>query len=269
MLQDVFGIEAAGRFWRSLNNSSAAQTYTGLINAISEVLVMRKKVSAWQEGKGAPILGYLVWAALQSNECQYGGEIVCPSVVAYYLAIAEQISRKATGDLNLDWVRTNVDLFNVQWGFPKIAEGMVAYEADLTRFHARFKEAWKVAPTAHRESMPEVYSAFAESFRTLKERILGTPELYFVGRVYGWALLSGVLPSIRVDFRVDGEHCIAYTAGPSTIPPKIYHEVVSYSTMLRMLVDGRDTTGLKDIENECHEVLTKDHQLQIADGLFD
>jgi hypothetical protein len=129
-------------------------------------------------------------------------------------------------------------------------------------------EGWKEVRDYRRDLMPAIYSAFTKAFSVLKVGILDKPMVYFGGRFYAWALLNGVIPSVRVDFRVDGQHYTAFTAGTPCIPRDLWEAMISYSTLFHLLVDGRDSTGLKDIENECYKAITEDNSLPIADDLF-
>jgi hypothetical protein len=247
---DIFGDEGLNILWALIEDSPNAKKYVWLLNDILESLSME---GVRQLGVGG-VVCYFIWVALQGNECRFDGSIKEPSEVAYFSALASQRVGHDAEKFNLEWAQRRVGEFNREWGFSDLETILKRRTEDLDRLQKKIATIWTPEP-ALRDHLLEIFGSLGHSYHVLQKYISTSPQLYFGGRIYSWALLSGNMPSLRVEFKVNDKRYVTFTRGMQSIPPKIWDTIVAYSTTLRLLFEGRTATELPDTEDDVFNFL--------------
>jgi hypothetical protein len=231
-------------------------------------------------------MSFLLWVALQGNERRpdddgTGGDPAQrmregrrvlegpPSEVAYFQALNEYVTRASQGELDLDQTRRFVDKFNALWGFARLDAAIAAKQRQIIETADRLIAGWDDLSKDLAVEFGGIFPAMRDAYLKLTAQIIAAPESYFVGRHYALSILLGRFPALQVEFKAGGEVYSSLTPGQPSLRPEIWQKATLYSTMLRLLAEGRCSSSVPHLEDECFRLLTEEVGLRFADGLFD
>ncbi|NIF80981.1 hypothetical protein F3J20_26980 [Paraburkholderia sp. Cy-641] len=264
VVYDLFGGEAYEILWKLIHGGPNARTYTWLINGVAEDLLLTGKF-AGRHGAGS-VMNYLLWVALQGNARTVEGKEVEVSAGALYFALIEHVLRNGSGTIDVAEAHQHAASFLAEWGFHDL-------NSMLDGFHQRASQRLERSLTNITVATDHLFNVvetqLLDSFLPFCHSILADPEAYFSGRRYTTSLISGELPGIPIYFKANGEVFQSFTPGEKPISRESAENMIAFSSMIRLLVNGRRSAGLPFVEDTCFEALTADAGLVFSDRLFE
>ena len=101
--------------------------------------------------------------------------------------------------------------------------------------------AFLLRPSAHDRCADyrEIFVSMGDSFLQMTQQIFDMREVYFVEPFYAHAILMGIFPALRVDFKLGDAVHTRFTLGHPCLPPTIWDKAAFYSSILGVLIIGR------------------------------
>lgn len=233
-VNDVFGSDALAQLSEFIQSGPASRTYLQMSNDLIESF----RAKNFRGSGVGTLINYLAWCALQGTTRPGHKRSEGMSPVILYEALAEHIIRKA-GELTLPAIRDLVLDFCRQWDLQPPDEMVTRVQLDLETPAAKLEAALRgqADSAGFRVQLAADYKRLVHAYAGLTGWIMAHPEEYFGN--YVWAVMYGVLPSVRVLFKMNGAYWYNVSPGYELIPLESWDRVSYASTTMTFLLEGR------------------------------
>lgn len=261
VIHDLFGEAGILRFDQLVRQGVGARKYMWLINDFLELLAQRQSA----EDKVGRMLAFLLWVALQAPG---GGSCSDLPMVTYFHALSDYVTRSCGEAVDLHSVSALVDRFNALWNLPSTSMILAENRARARKRAEQFTEGWQAFGATAPAAFADVFNGMRDAHLNITDAIEADPELYFVGRRYAHAILGGLLPALRIDYRIRNTVYTGFTPGQPCLGAEAWDKAALYSAILSVLVNGRCRFPVPHIEELAFEFLTAQLGLRFTDALF-
>lgn len=260
---DLFGDNGVVLFDTLVRKGASARKYMWLISDFGELMEKRSKARE----KIGRMMAFLLWTSLQGTRRHSSEAELSP--VAVFHAMADFVSRRAGGAIDVSQIQSLLDEFCMLWKLPLPAVTLAANRERLQTRTDKFVEGWHAIDAEAPALFADVFVGLGDTYLRLTEQIQAAPEVYFVGRFYSHALLMGYLPALRIDFKLGDSIHTAFTPGQPCLDPAVWDKAALYSALLSVLIKGRCTFPIPYLEERAFEFLSGEIGLRLKDSHFD
>ncbi len=255
-LEDVFGDEAVFLLTQFIQKGKRSRVYLQIRNELAEELGARDF-----EGQGVgTILNYILWCSLMGTTFPNKSWRDAPKSVTLFEALLEHVLMSAK-QLDFVSVQDAVIDFYEQWGF---IHPQKIIDRTQEQLNSRVNKIEAAMNTYGKDSLAglvnRAYVSFTKAYASINQYIKEVPEIYFDQKWYVGAVLSGLLPSIFVKLKVNGEVQDFMSIGTKVISYSDWSTMNIASTLFKLLMEGRSTGGSTSpasfYENLCIRVLS-------------
>jgi hypothetical protein len=260
---DLFGDEGVALFGGLVRRGAGARKYMWLINDFAELVERRSKTRE----KIGRMMAFLLWTSLQGSRGDSSEADLSP--VAFFHAVADFFSRHADRAIDFAQMRLLLDEFCVLWKLPLPAVTLTANRERVQTQTEKFVKGWQSIDPAAPARFADIFVGLHEAHLRLTQQIQATPEIYFVGRIYSHAILMGHLPALRIDFKFGETIHTVFTPGQPCLDPAVWEKAGFYSAILSVLIKGRCTFPIPDLEDRAFGFLSDEVGLRFKDKNLD
>lgn len=275
LIGDVFGHDAVLDFIKYIQTGNHSHSkldiqisksvdtlrlYLHIINEFYEVFEAKGF-----HGNIGTAIRYICWCSLFGATFHDKPRTEGISVMAFYEALVEYTIRKAES-VELHHIQDIVDDFCRKWGLMTPKEMALRTGIERENILNKLEKTWQSRDDLD-FSFIHCYRGFTKGYNDMCKTIIDFPESYFEN--YAWAVMYGVLPSVRVLVKVDNSVYTFMSSGYGILEPDDWEDVAQLSITLKLLLNGRDLKSpFAFIEDVCFNTLLNEHNLRFKNMNF-
>jgi hypothetical protein len=265
-IHELFGDQGLFELITLIQRSKGSRLYLQIRNEIIEGF-SAKGFRDLREALYA--MNYILWCALIGTTFPNKKLSEGPTNTVLYEALITYVLRYVKR-MDFSEVQEIVISFYHKWGLLTPNQMIDRFSSFLDNRAGNLEQLWR----QNEVNVPKInftnaYRSFSQSYRSFTQWIQEHPSYYFKPEVYGWAVVSGFLPSVYILVKFEGEIHGFMTDGRSGPSLEEWQSITNFSTIFKLFFEGRNRTPLSFFEDKVFEYLRETGlKFRIKDSRF-